>query len=136
MVVVRDEASESGTPMTQEELSKTVLGEKKRYIRGFGVGPRPISYSSRSDADIARQEELEKLRSELEQLREERQREREEEQRRREEEQRQREEEQRQREEEQIYREEETKRRQDAQQREIDELKSFMMKFQSNCGRN
>ncbi|GMP53961.1 hypothetical protein CsSME_00019265 [Camellia sinensis var. sinensis] len=39
MVNVQAAAIESGTPLTQEEISRQVLGQKKRYLLGFGSGP-------------------------------------------------------------------------------------------------
>ncbi|GMP57474.1 hypothetical protein CsSME_00021555 [Camellia sinensis var. sinensis] len=36
-------ATEARTPLTQEELSRQVLGQKKNYLRGFGISPRPSS---------------------------------------------------------------------------------------------
>ncbi|KAL7213951.1 hypothetical protein ACSBR1_026390 [Camellia fascicularis] len=41
MVNVQAAAIESGTLLTQEELSRQVLGQKKRYLLGFGSGPQP-----------------------------------------------------------------------------------------------
>ncbi|KAF7114861.1 hypothetical protein RHSIM_RhsimUnG0074200 [Rhododendron simsii] len=148
MVAKRDEASQSGCPLTDEELSRICLGEAKYYVRGFGVGPRPSSFSSQSSSNSARQE-LQKVQSELELLREERRREREEyerrweeERNRRDEEQNRRDEEQRQREEQQKQRDEELRLRDEAlrlrdeelrlrdeqRQREFDELKAMMMR--------
>ncbi|CAL5350723.1 unnamed protein product [Camellia sinensis] len=40
MVNVQAAAIESGTPLTQEEISRQVLGQKKRYLLGFGSGPQ------------------------------------------------------------------------------------------------
>ncbi|GMP88173.1 hypothetical protein CsSME_00040249 [Camellia sinensis var. sinensis] len=37
-------ATEAGTPLTQEELSRQVLGQKKNYLRGFDIGPRPLCH--------------------------------------------------------------------------------------------
>ncbi|KAI8542744.1 hypothetical protein RHMOL_Rhmol08G0163200 [Rhododendron molle] len=138
MVATRDEASQSGCPLTDEELSRIHLGKAKYYIRGFGVGPRPSSFSSQSSSNLA-QQELQKVQSEQELLREERQREREEYERRWEEErnrQRQREEEQRLKDEQrqqefdnrQRQREEEQRLKDEQRQREFDELKAMMMR--------
>ncbi|KAL7192899.1 hypothetical protein ACSBR2_024667 [Camellia fascicularis] len=41
MVNVQAAAIKSGTPLTHEELSRQVLGQKKRYLLGFGSGPQP-----------------------------------------------------------------------------------------------
>ncbi|XP_058208227.1 uncharacterized protein LOC131321240 [Rhododendron vialii] len=113
MVVTRDEAAQSGCSLTDEELSRIHLGEAKYYIRGFGVGPRPSSFSSQSSSNLARQE-LQRVQSELELLREERRKEREEYERRWEEERNKRDEEQRQRDEQ--------------RQREFDELKDMLIR--------
>ncbi|KAH7845125.1 hypothetical protein Vadar_031752 [Vaccinium darrowii] len=78
MVVVRDQAKQSGTPLTAEELSRAVLGERKNYIRGFGNGPKPFTYISKSKSDLARQGQLQKFQAEMESLREEHRKEREE----------------------------------------------------------
>ncbi|CAL5385675.1 unnamed protein product [Camellia sinensis] len=37
MVNVQAAAIKSGTPLTQEELSRQVLGQKKRYLLGYGI---------------------------------------------------------------------------------------------------
>ncbi|KAI8552721.1 hypothetical protein RHMOL_Rhmol06G0288900 [Rhododendron molle] len=126
MVAARDEASEAGCPLTDEELSRIHLGEAKYYIRGFGVGPRPSSFSSRSSSNSSNLE-LQKVQSELELLREDRQREREENEKRWEEEERK----QREREEQQRQRDEELRElrlRDEQRQREFDELKAMMMR--------
>lgn len=99
MIAIRDEAAQSGTPLTGEELSRRVLGETRYYIRGFGVGPVPSSYSFKSNSS-AIQQISEKYKADLELLREERRREREEDQMRWEEERRRRDEEQRRKDEE------------------------------------
>ncbi|KAF7140274.1 hypothetical protein RHSIM_Rhsim06G0048900 [Rhododendron simsii] len=134
MVAKRDEASQLGCPLTNEELSRICLGEVTYYVRGFGVGPRPSSFSSQSSFNSARQE-LQKVQSEMELLREERRREREEyesrweeERNRRDEEQRQQEEQERQRNEELRLRDEELRQRDEQSQREFDELKAMMMR--------
>ncbi|CAL5348458.1 unnamed protein product [Camellia sinensis] len=67
MTMVRDESIESGTLMTQENISRVVLGKKKGYLRGFGVGPKPSSCDSGLNAaSQAREEHLKRLTSELE----------------------------------------------------------------------
>ncbi|XP_058191404.1 uncharacterized protein LOC131308479 [Rhododendron vialii] len=126
MVVKRDEASQSRCPLTDEELSRICLGEAKYYVRGFGVGPRPSSFSSQSRSNSARQE-LQKVQSEMELLHEKRRREQEEYERRWEEERNRRDEEQRQQEEQQRQRDEELRLRDEQRQREFDELKAMMM---------
>ncbi|KAL7205260.1 hypothetical protein ACSBR2_018236 [Camellia fascicularis] len=69
MVNVQAAAIESGMPLTQEELSRQVLGQKKRYLLGFGSGPQPsiIAASRAHDKDI------EAMRAEVKALRAERQ---------------------------------------------------------------
>ncbi|KAL7203738.1 hypothetical protein ACSBR2_016902 [Camellia fascicularis] len=69
MVNVQAAAIESGTPMTQEELSRQVLGQNKRYLLGFGSGPQPSTIS----ASRAHDKDMEAMRAEVEALREERQ---------------------------------------------------------------
>ncbi|XP_028061330.1 uncharacterized protein LOC114264806 [Camellia sinensis] len=41
MVNLQVVATDAGLPLTHEELSRQVLGEKKNYLRGCGVGPQP-----------------------------------------------------------------------------------------------
>ena len=128
MVTLRDEALELGTPLTNEELSRRVLGENKYYLKGFGNGPKPSSYVGRCGISSTHQKQLEKVTSDLEKLHDE-QRQRDEEQRQRDEERRIRDEEAR---EEQRQRDEESQRRYDVLQKEMDGLKSFLMQLQNN----
>ncbi|CAL5428655.1 unnamed protein product [Camellia sinensis] len=75
MVNLRDEATQSGMSMTQEELSRQVFGENKRYLHGIGIGPRPSSFISKAmSRACACDHEMETLRSEIKTLREEWQR--------------------------------------------------------------
>ncbi|CAL5353158.1 unnamed protein product [Camellia sinensis] len=69
MVNVQAAAIESGTPLTQEELSRQVLGQKKRYLLGFGSGLKPSTIA----ASRARDKDMEAMRAEVKALREERQ---------------------------------------------------------------
>ncbi|CAL5403721.1 unnamed protein product [Camellia sinensis] len=69
MVNVQAVAIESGTPLTQEEISMQVLGQKKRYLLGFGSGPQPSTIF----AARAHDKDMEAMRAEVEALREERQ---------------------------------------------------------------
>ena len=79
--MARDESIEFGKPMRQEDISRVVLGKKKGYLRGFGVGPKPSSCDTRfSAASQARDEQLKRLTSELEVMRAEQQSNREEQQ--------------------------------------------------------
>ncbi|GMP69088.1 hypothetical protein CsSME_00028482 [Camellia sinensis var. sinensis] len=88
MIRVWDESIEAGTPMRQGDISRVVLGKKKGYLRGFGVGPKPSSCDSGfSAASQARDEQLKRLTSELEILRVEQQSNREEQQKKEEEQQ-------------------------------------------------
>ncbi|KAL7166111.1 hypothetical protein ACSBR2_036898 [Camellia fascicularis] len=64
-------ATDAGSPLTHEELSRQVLGEKKSYLRGCGIGPQPSSIAS--SAARARDKHMESMRAELEVLREQRQ---------------------------------------------------------------
>ncbi|KAL7167169.1 hypothetical protein ACSBR2_037778 [Camellia fascicularis] len=76
MVNLQVVATNAGLPLTHEELSRQVLGAKKNYLRGFGIGPQPFSIASSSTR--ARDKHMESRRAELEVLREERQRDHEE----------------------------------------------------------
>ncbi|KAL7212960.1 hypothetical protein ACSBR2_015623 [Camellia fascicularis] len=69
MVNVQAVAIESGTPLTHEELSRQVLGQKKRYLLGFGSGPQPSTIAT----SRARNKDMEVMRIEVEALCEERQ---------------------------------------------------------------
>ncbi|CAL5420730.1 unnamed protein product [Camellia sinensis] len=69
IVNVQAAAIESGTPLTQEELSRQVLGQKKRYLLGFGSGPQPSTIA----ASRAHDKDMEAMRDEVEALCEERQ---------------------------------------------------------------
>ncbi|KAL7253157.1 hypothetical protein ACSBR1_007644 [Camellia fascicularis] len=69
MVNVQAAAIELGTPLTLEKLSRQVLGEKKRHLLGFGIGPQPSIIA----ASRARDKDMEAMRAKMEALREERQ---------------------------------------------------------------
>ncbi|GMP72136.1 hypothetical protein CsSME_00030269 [Camellia sinensis var. sinensis] len=45
MVNLQASATDEGTPLTHEELLQQVLGQRKNYLHGFGIGPRPYSPS-------------------------------------------------------------------------------------------
>ncbi|KAH7845904.1 hypothetical protein Vadar_007259 [Vaccinium darrowii] len=100
LVNLRKESSQSGIQLTAMEMSRDVLGKRKRYILGFGDGPKPTSSSSEIDvASRAHDEELQKFKDNMEKMqmeREEERKEREQERTERMEEKRQREEERRQ----------------------------------------
>ncbi|CAL5379179.1 unnamed protein product [Camellia sinensis] len=69
MVNVQAAAIESWMPLTHDELSRQVLGQKKRYLLGFGSGPQPSTIV----ASLARDKDIEAMRAKVEALREERQ---------------------------------------------------------------
>ncbi|KAL7214535.1 hypothetical protein ACSBR1_026862 [Camellia fascicularis] len=72
MVNLQVVATNVGLPLTHEELSRQVLGAKKNYLRGCGIGPQPSSTAS--SVARARDKHIESMRAEMEVLREERQR--------------------------------------------------------------
>ncbi|KAL7247802.1 hypothetical protein ACSBR2_002670 [Camellia fascicularis] len=76
MVNLQVVAIDAGMPLTHEELSRKVLGPKKNYLRGCGIGPQPSSTAN--SATQARDKHMESMRAELEVLHEERQRDHEE----------------------------------------------------------
>ncbi|GMP62791.1 hypothetical protein CsSME_00024754 [Camellia sinensis var. sinensis] len=45
MVNLQTTATDAGIPLTHEELSRQLLGQRKNYLRGFRIGPRPYSPS-------------------------------------------------------------------------------------------
>ncbi|GMP34661.1 hypothetical protein CsSME_00007440 [Camellia sinensis var. sinensis] len=69
-------ATDAGLPLTHEEISRQVLGEKKHYLHGCGIGPQPSSTAS--SAARAHDKHMESMRAEVEVLREQRQSDREE----------------------------------------------------------
>ncbi|KAL7233504.1 hypothetical protein ACSBR1_017177 [Camellia fascicularis] len=71
MVNLQLTAIDAGLPLTHEEISRQVLGEKKNYLRGCGIGPQPASTAS--SAARARDKHMESIRAELEVLCEQRQ---------------------------------------------------------------
>ncbi|KAL7169632.1 hypothetical protein ACSBR2_034634 [Camellia fascicularis] len=71
MVNLQVTATDAGLPLTHKEISRQVLGEKKNYLRGCGIGPQPSSTAS--SAARARDKHMESMRAELEVLREQRQ---------------------------------------------------------------
>ncbi|CAL5354568.1 unnamed protein product [Camellia sinensis] len=71
MVNLQVAATNAALPLTHEEISRQVLGEKKNYLRGCGIGPQPSSTAS--SAARARDKHMESMRVELEVLREQRQ---------------------------------------------------------------
>lgn len=128
-MAVRDQAKQCGSPLTAEELSRAILGERNNYIRGFGNGPKPSTYISKSKLDLAHQGQLQKFQAKMESLREEHRKEREEDMIRREKEY----EEVRLHEEEQTRRYEQLQSNNEAMQRELVNIKKCMMQFQK-CG--
>ncbi|KAL7218731.1 hypothetical protein ACSBR2_011914 [Camellia fascicularis] len=76
MVNLQVVATDAGLPLTHKELSRQVLGAKKNYLCGCGIGPQPSSTASSTTR--ARDKHMESMRAELEVLREERQKDHEE----------------------------------------------------------
>ncbi|KAL7260460.1 hypothetical protein ACSBR1_006177 [Camellia fascicularis] len=68
MVNLQATATDAGIPLTHEELSQQVLGQRKNYLHGFGVGPRP--YSPSDSAARSRDKQMEAMRSEIDVLQE------------------------------------------------------------------
>ncbi|THG15062.1 uncharacterized protein LOC114278686 isoform X3 [Camellia sinensis] len=64
MVNLQATATDAGIPLTQEELSRQVLGQRKNYLCGFRIGPRP--YSPFDSAARSRDKQMEAMRSEME----------------------------------------------------------------------
>ncbi|KAL7243525.1 hypothetical protein ACSBR1_015843 [Camellia fascicularis] len=140
MVNLQVVATGAGLPLTHEELSRQVLGAKKNYLRGCGIGPQPSSTSS--NAARACDNRMESMRAELEVLREERQRDHEEllkekEERQRDHEELVKEKEERQRDREEIMREreemtkqiEEEKKAREAQQVQLNHLNDVVSRL-------
>ncbi|KAL7234175.1 hypothetical protein ACSBR1_017714 [Camellia fascicularis] len=69
-------ATDARLPLTHEKQSRQVLGAKKNYLHGFGIGPQPSSTAS--SVARAHDKHTESMRAELEVLHEERQRDHEE----------------------------------------------------------
>ncbi|KAL7255339.1 hypothetical protein ACSBR1_009482 [Camellia fascicularis] len=68
MVNLQATATDTGIPLTQEERSRQVLRQRKNYLRGFGIGPRP--YSPSDSAARSRDKQMEAMRSEIDVLQE------------------------------------------------------------------
>ncbi|KAL7246333.1 hypothetical protein ACSBR2_001445 [Camellia fascicularis] len=68
MVNLQATATDAGIPLTQEELSRQVLGQRKNYLRGIRISPRP--YSPSDSAARSRDKQMEAMRSEMEVLHE------------------------------------------------------------------
>ncbi|XP_038983838.1 ribosomal biogenesis protein LAS1L-like [Phoenix dactylifera] len=102
MLSLQEESFQSGVQLTSEEMSRQALGKRKRYILGFGDGPKPSSSSS-TPSHVSQDHvgKLQKLKVEMEEMKIEREMEREELRRQLEQERREREEEKKEREEEQ-----------------------------------
>ncbi|KAL7204474.1 hypothetical protein ACSBR2_017532 [Camellia fascicularis] len=116
MVNLQETTTDAGIPLTHEELSRQVLGQRKNYLRGFGVGPRP--YSPSDSAARSRDKQMEAMRSEIDVLQENLMKEKEERQRDREEMTREREE---------LMKEvEEGKKAREAQQEQLNHLNSVL----------
>ncbi|CAL5384223.1 unnamed protein product [Camellia sinensis] len=140
MVNLQVVATDAGLPLTHEELSRQVLGAKKNYLRGCGIGPQPSLTAS--NVAQARDKHMESMRTELEALREERERDHEEllkekEERQRDHEELLKEKEERQRDREEIMREreeltkqiEEEKKAREAQQVQLNHLNDVVSRL-------
>ncbi|CAL5323086.1 unnamed protein product [Camellia sinensis] len=68
MVNLQTTATDAGIPLTHVELSRQVLGQRKNYLRGFGIGPQP--YSPSDSATRSRDKQMEAMRSEIDVLQE------------------------------------------------------------------
>ncbi|KAL7202757.1 hypothetical protein ACSBR1_034261 [Camellia fascicularis] len=68
MVNLQVTATDAGIPLTHEELSRQVLGQRKNYLCGFGIGPRP--YSPSDSVARSRDKQMEAMRSEIDVLQE------------------------------------------------------------------
>ncbi|KAL7218914.1 hypothetical protein ACSBR2_012058 [Camellia fascicularis] len=68
MVNLQATTTDAGISLTHEELSRQVLGQRKNYLRGFGIGPRP--YSPSDSAARSRDKQIEAMRSEIDVLQE------------------------------------------------------------------
>ncbi|KAL7170724.1 hypothetical protein ACSBR2_035578 [Camellia fascicularis] len=119
MVNLQATTTDAGIPLTHEELSRKVLGQRKNYLRGFGIGPRP--YSPSDSATRSRDKQMEAMRSEIDVLQENLMKEKEERQRYREEMMREREE---------LMKEvEEGKKTRAAQQEQLNHLNSVVLRL-------
>ena len=128
MIFLRDEASQSGVKLTSEDFSREVLGvgKKKKYLRGFGVGPMSSQSSKSGLASQAHDEEMEKLRADLDEQNREREKECEEQHKKFEE--------QEKKIEEQQLKFEEQQRRFEEQQRQFQEQQKQMVCLQNMVG--
>ena len=63
MVHLQATATDAGIPLTHEELSRQVLGQRKNYLRGFGIGSQP--YSPSNSAARSCDKQIETMRSEI-----------------------------------------------------------------------
>ncbi|GMP74369.1 hypothetical protein CsSME_00031807 [Camellia sinensis var. sinensis] len=119
MVNLQVIATDAGIPLTHEELSRQVLGQRKNYLRGFGISPRP--YSPSNSAARSRDKQMEAMRSEIDVLQENLMKEKEE---------RQRDHEEMTREREELMKEvEEGKKAREAQQEQLNHLNSLVLRL-------
>ncbi|KAL7173760.1 hypothetical protein ACSBR2_033088 [Camellia fascicularis] len=119
MVILQATATDAGIPLTHEELSRQVLGQRKNYLRGFGIGPRP--YSPSNSAERSRDKQMDAMRSEIDVLQENLMKEKEERERDREEMTREREE---------LMKEvDEGKKTREAQQEQLNHLNSVVLRL-------
>ncbi|KAL7167412.1 hypothetical protein ACSBR2_037968 [Camellia fascicularis] len=119
MVNLQATTTDAGIPLTHEELSRQVLGQRKNYLRGFGIGPRP--YSPSDSAARSRDKQMEAMQSEIDILQENLMKEKEERERDREEMTKEREE---------LMKEvEEGKKAREAQQEQLNHLNSMVLRL-------
>ena len=55
----RQPIAEGAVAMTEAEICERVLGQKSGYVKGFGFGPKPISFSKSRPSSSKREIELE-----------------------------------------------------------------------------
>ncbi|KAL7241336.1 hypothetical protein ACSBR2_006873 [Camellia fascicularis] len=125
MVNLQVATTEARTPLTQEELSRQVFGQKKNYLRGFGISPQPSSlYDSVAQA---RDKHMEAMRAKMEVFPEEREKDHEELMKEKEERRRAREEMIREREE--MMKQVEGKKTREAQQEQLNHLNNMVLQL-------
>ncbi|KAL7185646.1 hypothetical protein ACSBR2_027570 [Camellia fascicularis] len=66
MVNLQATTRDAGIPLTQQELLRQVLGQRKNYLHGFGIGPQP--YLPSNSVARSRDKQIEAMRFEMEVL--------------------------------------------------------------------
>ncbi|KAL7168031.1 hypothetical protein ACSBR2_038464 [Camellia fascicularis] len=69
MVNLQVVATDAGMPLTHKEISRQVLGEKKNYLRGCGIGPQPSSTASSAEKEECQRDHEELLKEKEERRR-------------------------------------------------------------------